>query len=180
MNTLLVVDMQNAWLNRETPRLDKAGVIARINHAAQCTRTQGGKVIFVQHCDENSIEGSEDWQIDADLIVIEGDGKVNKTACDSFAETNLQEQLIACGTSTLIVCGLATEFCLDTTIRAAPSLGFDVVVLSDAHTTGDRPHMKAAAIIEHHNWVWANMSVPGGHTLKVQTTAQVFPALVLF
>jgi nicotinamidase-related amidase len=56
MNTLLVVDMQNAWLNRDTPRLDKAGVIARINHAAQRTREQGGKVIFVQHCDADCIE----------------------------------------------------------------------------------------------------------------------------
>jgi hypothetical protein len=63
-----------------------------------------------------------------------------------------------------------------TTIRAAPSHGFNVIVLSDAHTTGDRPHMKAPTIIEHHNWVWANMAVPGGHTLTVQTVAQVFPA----
>lgn len=175
MNTLLVVDMQNAWLNRDTPRLDKAGVIARINHAAQRTRAEGGQVIFVQHCDADCIENSDEWQIDAELIVVEGDGKVNKTACDSFADTNLLAQLQAYGTNTLIICGLATEFCLDTTIRAASSHGFNVVVLSDAHTTGDRPHMKAAAIIEHHNWVWANMSVPGGRTLTVQTTAQVFP-----
>lgn len=175
MNTLLIVDMQNAWLNRETPRLDKAGVIARINHAAQRTRTLGGKVIFVQHCDENSLTGSDEWQIDANLIVLGDDGRVNKTACDSFADTSLLAQLQSNGTETLIICGLATEFCLDTTIRAAPSHGFNVVVLSDAHTTGDRPHMKAPAIIEHHNWVWANMAVPGGHTLTVQTTAQVFP-----
>ena len=175
MNTLLVVDMQNAWLNRETPRLNKAGVIARINHAAQSTRAQGGQVIFVQHCDDSCVENSDEWQIEAGLIVVEADGKLNKTACDSFADTSLLAQLQACDTGTLIICGLATEFCLDTTIRAAPSHGFDVVVLGDAHTTGDRPHMKAPAIIEHHNWVWANMSVPGGHTLKVQTTAQVFP-----
>lgn len=176
MHTLLVVDMQNAWLNRDTPRLDKVGVIARINHAAQRTRAQGGQVIFVQHCNEEALENSDGWQIDANLIVLEEDGKVNKTACDSFADTSLLAQLQANSTSTLIICGLATEFCLDTTIRAAPSHGFDVIVLSDAHTTGDRPHMTAPAIIEHHNWVWANMSVPGGHTLKVQTTAQAFPS----
>ena len=177
MNTLLVVDMQNAWLNGDTPRLDKAGVIARINHAAQKMRAQGGKVIFVQHCDTaESPEHSAAWQIDADLIVAEGDGRVNKTACDSFADTRLLEQLQANSTSTLFICGLATEFCLDTTVRAAPSHGFNVVVLSDAHTTGDRPHMKAQQIIEHHNWVWANMSVPGGRTLRVQTVAQAFPA----
>ncbi len=175
MNTLLVVDMQNAWLNRDTPRLDKAGVIARINHAAQRTRAEGGQVIFVRHCDADCIENSDEWQIDAELIVVEGDGKVNKTACDSFADTSLLAQLKANSTSTLLICGLATEFCVDSTVRATPSHGFNVVVLSDAHTTGDRPHMKAAAIIEHHNWVWANMSVPGGRTLTVQTTAQVFP-----
>lgn len=175
MNTLLVVDMQNAWLNRDTPRLDKAGVIARINHAARHTREQGGQVIFVQHCDASCVEHSEEWQIDAGLIVVDTDGKLNKTACDSFADTNLLVQLQACDTSNLIICGLATEFCVDTTIRAAPSHGFNVVVLSDAHTTGDRPHMKAQGIIEHHNWVWANMSVPGGHTLTVQSTTQVFP-----
>ncbi len=173
MYTLLVVDMQNAWLNRDTARLDKAGVIARINHAAQCTRDQGGKVIFVQHCNEEALVNSDGWQIDAGLVVLDGDGMLNKTACDSFVDTSLLVQLQA--TNTVLICGLATEFCVDTTVRSAPSHGFNVVVLSDAHTTGDRPHMKAQDIVEHHNWVWANMAVPTGRSLTVQSTAQVFP-----
>lgn len=176
MNTLLVVDMQNAWLNGNTPRWELSSVFARINHAAQCTRAQGGKVIFVQHCNEEALENSEAWQVDPHLIFVEGDGRLSKTACDSFADTNLQEQLKACDTTTLIICGMATEFCVDSTIRAAPSQGYDVIVLSDAHTTGDRPHMTAPAIIEHHNWVWADIAVPAGRTLTVQTTAQVFPS----
>lgn len=175
MNTLLVIDMQNAWLNGNTPRLNKDGVIARINHAAHRMRQQGGKVIFVQHCDADALDNSEAWQIDKDLIIVEGDGRVNKTACDSFADTSLLKQLKASGTTTLFICGMATEFCVDTTLRAAPSHGFNVVALSDAHTTGNRQHLKASDIIEHHNWIWANMSVPGGRTLKLQTVAQAFP-----
>lgn len=54
-------------------------------------------------------------------------------------------------------------------MRAALSLGFDVIALSDAHTTGDRPHLSAERIIEHHNWVWANLAAPQGSKLTVQT-----------
>src|SRR4249920_3851356 len=97
MNTLLVIDMQNAWLNGDTPRHDKAGVIARIKHAAQRMRQQGGKVIFIQHCNEEAVAGSDGWKIDANLIVADGDGIVNKTACDSFSETTLLDQLKASG-----------------------------------------------------------------------------------
>ena len=175
MNTLLVIDMQNAWLNGATPRLDKDGMIVRINHAARCMRQQGGQVMFVRHEDaDEAPKGSAGWQLDAGLEVLSQDRWVEKTACDSFAMTDLLVQLQASGTRTLYICGLATEFCVDTTLRAAPSHGFDVVALSDAHTTGDRPHLSAEKIIEHHNWVWANMALPAGRSLKVQTVAQAF------
>ena len=49
MNTLLVIDMQNAWLNGPTSRFDRAGVIRRINAAAEHIRTEGGSVVFVRH-----------------------------------------------------------------------------------------------------------------------------------
>ena len=75
----------------------------------------------------------------------------------------------------LFVCGFATEFCVDTTVRAAASRGMDIVVLSDAHTTSNRPHLDAESIIAHHNWVWSNMAVPANSTLTVATTAQAFP-----
>ena len=176
MDTLLVIDMQNAWLNGDTPRLERAAVIARINHAAEQTRRQGGKVIFVRHCDAEAVPGTPGWQVDSDLLVAGADRFVDKTACDAFADTALRAQLQAIGTRTLLICGLATEFCVDTSLRAAVSQGFDVVALSDAHTTGDRPHLSAARIVEHHNWVWAHMAIPHGRTLKVQTVHDAFSA----
>ena len=47
--------------------------------------------------------------------------------------------------------------CVDTTVRSAASLGFNVVVVSDCHTVSDRPHMDAERVIEHHQWIWTNL-----------------------
>lgn len=175
MNTLLIIDMQNAWLNNPAaPCFDTAGVVARINQAAQRIREQGGKVIFVQHSDKDAQIGSQAWQTLSALTRAGADTTVEKLACDSFADTDLAAQLEASGTDTLYISGFATEFCVDSTLRAAASRGLLVVALSDAHTTADRPHLSAEAIIAHHNWVWADMAVPGGSKLSVRTTAQAF------
>ncbi|MFZ6656903.1 isochorismatase family protein [Undibacterium sp. TJN19] len=174
MNTLIIIDMQNAWVHGTTPRFDKDAVIARIQYAADYTRKHGGQVIFVRHANDDAMAGSAGWEVISELPFSHGDVFVDKTACDSFADTGLLAHLKITGAHTLIVCGLATEFCVDTTLRAAASNGFDVVALSDAHTTGDRPHMKADKIVEHHNWVWENISTPASSRLMVRTTAEVF------
>ncbi|HSY27998.1 MAG TPA: isochorismatase family protein [Burkholderiaceae bacterium] len=174
MNTLLVVDMQNAWLNGDTKRYDKDAVVARINHAAHCMRERGGQVIFILHNNDEAAIGSPGWQLDAGLIVAPGDVMVDKTACDSFADTKLLEQLTATGTRTLFICGMATEQCVDSTVRASLSQGFDVVALADAHTTGDRPHLKATQIIVHHNWTWGELAAPFGRQIRVRTVEQAF------
>jgi nicotinamidase-related amidase len=175
MNTLLVIDMQNAWLRQ--PRHDKEGVIARINQAARAMRQSGGTVVFIRHCSEEALAGSDDWQLDGTLDVRPDDVLFDKSACDSFADTALLPHLQQSGTQTLYICGLATEFCVDTTLRAALSRGFNVTALADAHTTSDRPHLTAVQIIEHHNWIWADMAAPLGRSLRVCDTAQALATL---
>ena len=32
-----------------------------------------------------------------------------------------------------------------------------VVVVADAHTVSDRPHLRAEQVIEHHHWIWTNL-----------------------
>lgn len=176
MKTLLIVDMQTAWLNDSNQRHDKDGVIARINHAAQSVRAQGGQVVFVRHSNDEAGIGSPEWQVDSRLHQHPSDAVVDKLACDSFSGTSLLAQLRTFATSTLYICGLASEFCVDSTVRSAASQGFDVVALSDAHTTGDRDHLPAASIVAHHNWVWANLAAPHGVSVSVQTVHQAFPA----
>jgi uncharacterized protein (TIGR02246 family) len=53
-----------------------------------------------------------------------------------------------------VVCGLATEGCVDTTVRRARSLGFAVEVAEDAHSTTDGPVLTAEQTVRHHNAVF--------------------------
>jgi nicotinamidase-related amidase len=85
---------------------------------------------------------------------------LKKEACDAFYETGLSDLLEEHQVQQLIITGCATEFCVDTTIRAAASRNYDVVVVQDGHTTKDRPHLDAESIIRHHNWTWENLILP--------------------
>jgi len=82
---------------------------------------------------------------------------VEKTLNDSFAGTSLRATLQQLAADRVVVAGWATDFCVDTTVRSAVSNGFHVVVAADAHTVADRPHLAAAEVIRHHNWVWKGL-----------------------
>ncbi len=174
MNTLIIIDMQNAWVHGLTPRFDKERVITRIRHAVDRTRSHGGQVIFVRHVNDDALAGSAGWEVIPELPFTPGDVFVDKAACDAFADTGLLTHLEITGAKTLILCGLPTELCMDSTVHAAASHGFDVIALADAHTTADRSHLKAEKIIEHHNWVWASISTPYNSRIMVRTTQEVF------
>src|SRR3546814_12070038 len=66
------------------------------------------------------------------------------------------------GATRLILAGCATDYCVDTTVRAALARGWRTTVPSDGHTTADRPHLSAAKTIEHPNAIWADFIAPAG------------------
>lgn len=105
--------------------------------------------------------GSETWRFPDAIAPWAGDLLSAKQSCDAFRDTGLQERLAERSIGRIFVCGYATEFCIDTSVRRAASLGLETVVITDAHTTRNRPHLKAPQIIEHHNWVWQEFSNPG-------------------
>jgi nicotinamidase-related amidase len=169
---LLVIDMQAGLFVSESPRHDADGVVARINELARAVRRTGGLVVFVQHDGPSGDPfepGADGWRLLPSLERGAGDVVVHKTACDAFYGTELAEVLGQHGATRLIVTGCATDFCVDTTIRAAASLDYEVLVAEDGHTTADRPHVDAVSVIRHHNWVWENLIHP-----KVRV--QVLPA----
>lgn len=171
MQALLVVDMQTGCFAGEPPRWDAESTIARINSLARALRRHG-TVIFIQHTDhrEGLAKDSKAWQILDSLDRTPEDAVIEKTACDAFLETDLESMLRSRSVSKLIVTGCATDFCVDTTIRSACSRGFTVTVPCDAHTTRDRAHLGAQKIIEHHNYMWANLLLPGNAKVRVMPT----------
>ncbi len=55
------------------------------------------------------------------------------------------------GIKKLIVGGIQTEYCVGTTSRRAYSLGYEVTLVEDGHSTWDNKHITAKQVIAHHN-----------------------------
>lgn len=91
------------------------------------------------------------WQVHPQIAPKEKDRIIVKYHADSFFETDLHALLQKDGITDIIVCGVQTEFCVDTTIRSAFSYGYHSTLAMDAHSTFDSELLKAEAIISHHN-----------------------------
>lgn len=160
--TLVIVDMQEG-LFKNAVRYDASGVVERINALSNAVRNASGAVVFIQHDGDKETglaPGDDDWELLGALHRLDHDPVIRKTACDAFYETELDAFLQNMGASDLIITGCATDFCVDTTIRAAASRDYHVTVCADAHTTCDRAHLSAKTIITHHNWMWENIIMP--------------------
>lgn len=172
---LLVIDMQKGLFG--TPRYDSENVILRINDLIGACRKKGHPVIFIQHdgVGDALIPQTPGWEILGELDRVATDLVVRKTACDAFFRTDLMDVLVGFGVERLVVTGCATDFCVDTTLRTA-ALSFFVLVAKDAHTTADRSHLSAKAIIRHHNFMWENLILPDTSVL-VADTNRLIPML---
>jgi nicotinamidase-related amidase len=165
-DALVIIDLQaGSFGPANPPRHDAEALFARLNALARSVRERGGVVIWVHHDGPpgDALEpGTPGWQLVPALEVRPGDETVRKTACDSFLGTRLDALLRARDPERVIVTGWATDFCVDTTVRASTGRGFNTWAPADGHTVSDRPHLAAAKVIEHHNWVWSDLIAPGG------------------
>lgn len=180
MKALLIIDMQQGGFKPGNPRFDTSGVISRINLLSQAVREAGHKVIFIQHngSKENDfIPGTADWELLSSLKRDDGsDLIISKTANDPFYASALQTTLDELKVKELIITGWATDFCVDAAIRGALCRDFNILVVKDAHTCGNRPHLPAERVIQHHNWLWENMIATNG-SIRVLSTKQALAAV---
>jgi nicotinamidase-related amidase len=159
MDAIIVVDMQAGLLDG-VPKHDLEGVIERINALTSKVRRGGGAVIWIRHCGKAGDvyeKGAPGWEFLRELVREPNDIVVEKTLNDPFAGTPLAEILSGMAPRRVLVAGWATDFCVDATVRSTVSHDYDVVVVRDGHTLSDRPHLSAAAVIQHHNWVWSGL-----------------------
>ena len=175
---LIVIDVQRALFETSPPPADADAVLERINALADRARAAGAPVIYVQHetRDGAMAAGQPGVDLDLRLTPAPGDRRVRKTTPDSFLRTTLSDELEAAGASRLVICGYATEFCVDTTVRRAAGLGFPVTLAADAHTTHDKPHAPGARIREHHNATLPAISSFGVRIQALPAAAIDFPA----
>lgn len=158
-NALLIIDVQQTLCEGRWAAHDIQAVIARINGLSARARAAGAPVLLIQHEeDEGPMQhGSPGWQLAPGLSQADSDLRLRKRSPDSFHHTPLLGLLQERGIDSLTVCGLQTDYCVDTTVRRALALGFPVRLAGDAHSTLDNAVLSAPQIIAHHNLTLAQL-----------------------
>ena len=172
---LLIIDMQKGSFTAKTPRFDTEGVVSRINILSEQFRNSNSPVIFIQHDGSSMnefIPNSTEWELLDELKVKKSDVFIDKYANDVFYNSLLLSKIKELNIDDLYIAGCATDFCIESTIQSALTKDFNIVVVKDCHTTGDRPHLKAEQVIEHYNWVWSNM-IPTKGKIEVLSFEEV-------
>jgi nicotinamidase-related amidase len=161
---LLVIDLQLGMFNGERIAPIHAGemLLTRVRTLLLLARQSRTPVIYVRHAGQSGHvleQLTPNWQIHPSIAPHLGEAIVDKRTPDSFHETTLMTELAAAGVKRLIVVGAQTEVCVDTTCRRAFALGFDVVLVSDGHSTWDNKTLTADQIVQHTNQTLAGRFV---------------------
>ena len=166
---LLVVDVQNQVVAHAHER---DAVVRNIATLVAQARRGGVPVVWVRHGDDDLAKGSEGWQIVPELVPDAAEPIVEKSYGDAFEATRLESVLATLDVGRLVVTGAQTDACIRSTIHGAFTRGYDVTLVSDAHTTED--HTKWGApppgqVIAHTNLYWAYQDAPGRKAATAKT-----------
>ncbi|MBX5090332.1 cysteine hydrolase family protein [Rhizobium lentis] len=179
---LLIIDVQNAILSgKATPErqphvyaaLDET--IARLASLQEKARRAGAPVVLVQHDGDSGHRlavGTEGWALRQEIAPRQGEVVVRKKSADAFFETDLTERLNERSVTHLVIGGCMLQFCVDTTVRRAVSLGYDVTLIADGHTTGDTATLSFSDIVAHHNETLDGFDA-GDATVEVRPTVAI-------
>ena len=179
---LIIIDVQNAIVaNTATPErqplVDAAleAVVGRLAKLQERARNAGVSVVMVQHdggAGDPLARGTEGWKIRSELAPLPGEPVVEKRSGDSFFDTDLEQRLSERSATHLVIAGCQTQFCVDTTVRRAVSLGYDVTLVGDGHTTSDRAGLTFEQIVAHHNATLDGFDA-GKHIVQVKRAAEI-------
>ncbi len=134
---LLVIDVQNAVVE---DGWDSEGVVDRIGKVIDAARASDTPVVYVQHeipGNPSMDRGTEGWHIRPEIAPLTGEPVVAKQYGDSFVETTLPETLASLGAGHLVITGAQSDACIRATSHRALIEGYDITLVSDAHTTSD-------------------------------------------
>ncbi|MFE6081910.1 cysteine hydrolase family protein [Streptomyces virginiae] len=177
-SALLVIDVQKGfdeesfWGPRNNPAAED-----NIAALMDAWRTAGRPVVLVRHA---SVQPGSVLAADhpgyafKDLVEKRSEGAlvVTKTVNSSFYGTpDLAEWLTAQGIGQLVLVGIQTNMCVETTARMAGNLGYDVLVPLDATHTFDLAGPEGLALTADELARATAVNLQGGGFARVTTTA---------
>lgn len=139
---LILVDIQQgfddpSWGPRNNP--DAEANAARLLTA---WRQTGRPVVHIQHrsiLPESVLRPDQPGVVFKETVAPrDGEPILAKTVNSAFIGTGLEGYLHDCGIDQVVVVGLTTNHCVETTTRMAGNLGFNPILVSDATATFDR------------------------------------------
>ncbi len=155
---LLVVDVQEGLVT-ENP-FDKENTINNIELLIKKCRFNNVEVIYVRHDGGKGDElefGSKGWQIYNQVAPKYGEKIIEKRYNSAFKETELKEYLNEKDIDTIVLVGMQTEYCIDTTCKVAFEYNFKVIIPEETNTTFDNKYMNGRGIYEYYNFnIWKN------------------------
>lgn len=173
---LLVIDVQQQLCEGDDAPWEIDRVIATINALTARARAAGAPVVFIQHEGKDGYleHGTPGWALERRLVVVAGDLHLRKTATDAFHRTELEALLRSRDVTSLAICGIHTEYCVDTTTRRALALGFPVQLVADGHSSAGHAALAAELVVAHHNHALSNISSFGPRARAIPASAVTF------
>jgi nicotinamidase-related amidase len=152
---LVVIDVQRGMFQLPNyPLHDGEGTVERIAALIARARESRTPIFFVQHDggpDHPFHPGKPGFPFHEKLAPLPDDDVTVKHRGSAFHGTDLDTKLRAAGIDTLIVCGMQSEYCVDSAVRGAVERGYRVVLPADGHTTADTPVLTGTQIVAHEN-----------------------------
>jgi nicotinamidase-related amidase len=170
---LIVIDVQNGMFSDpDNPVFRGDHLISVIKRLIRYFRNQKIPIIYIQHngASGSPLEKSSDgWKIRQEIKPKNSDIVIQKNTPNSFLDTDLKSILNELKAQDLIICGLQSELCIDTTCRQAKAFGYNVTLVKDAHSTFNTELLPAEKIWAHHN------SVLGDWFVTVKESSEIIP-----
>jgi len=151
---LILIDLQMDYFTPGKLLIpDGERVIARAGQLRAWANERGIAVVHIKQLSKPTsplfAEGTAGAAIHPRLAPRAGETVITKTFPSSFDQTELPAFLHTRGITTLILAGLMTHMCVETTARAAAPLGYAVTVAADACASRDLPAYDGDGIIAH-------------------------------
>ena len=154
MHALLILDMQIGLFHGPDKPWAGEALLDTLNGLLLKARRAGAPIFLARHVGPpgSPIEPASPLTQLVQALQLEGDEVIfEKNRPNAFTQTGLAERLKACDAEGLVITGMKTQYCIDSTCRAARDLGFDAVLIADGHSCSDTPELKAEMIVAHHN-----------------------------
>lgn len=140
---LLIIDIQNDYFENGAMELvgaEQASEKAKL--ILEKFRNEKSPIIHIQHIAEGTgatffLPDTKGAEIHNDLKPQKNEKVIVKHYPNSFRETELLAYLKAQNISEIVICGMMTHMCVDTTTRAAYDHGFTCTLIGDACATKD-------------------------------------------